>query len=323
MFPRQTKQIRTMRLRLPKVRATRHTMLLQLGDDWRFTVDRSQSKVWLTPRGEWGIKVVCKESELETADGLGATFAPKLTIDGLHFDGGDWRELVGTEVYQHGAWRGDGEPEAAIHVVQEGEIFESKLRVLSVDGIELDVALEAVCDVFFDDKHDTNVPLSLHAKLPFDGLHFRFRAEGAESRDPESRARELLTQYMDPATFGRPRIEPLSQPGLFLAHFPPADEEEEVEDDEDDLEMTMSTELRVLHQSGRELLDGMIQLEWLELEGDLGVGLVLGFVKQLEEIPDRGTARAARIVEWLLEQPTVEDLHCTDDQLKELLDKWW
>ena len=296
--------------------------MLAISGDWKFPVDPKQSKVWLSPSGEWGIKVVCQPTQVKTAEGTRENYAPRLTIDGLHFDGSDWRELVGVEVFQHGAWRGDGDPKASLLVNEEGELYQSELRILSVAGADLMVDLKAICDVFIDEGHDTDVPLTLQVRLPFDGVHFRFRAEGSASREPEVRALELLGQYLDPESFGPPKIEALQQPGLFHAHFPPATEEEAPGADESALDLTLSTELRVLHQSGRELLSGMVQLEWLELEGSITPAFVEAFVNELEK-GGRGSQRAERVAEWLLERDEVAEVHCNDDELGELLDKWW
>ncbi len=295
--------------------------MLHLGDDWQFPIDASRTKVWLTPRGEWGIDICCVETKLKTADGLGASFAPELRIKGLHFDGFDWREFVGMEIFQHGAWRGEGEPEANLYVVEEAEIFETKLRITGHEGTQLKVSLEATGDVFFDDKHDTNVPLRLECLIPFEGVRFRFRAEGADSKDPSGRAKELLAQYLDRDAFGPPELTSLSQPGLFQAHFPPI--EDGAEEEADDPLAELSAEQRVLVNSALELLSGMIKHGWLELEGELSPKLAAGFVEQLEERSDRGTRRASRIVDWLLDAEGVEEVHCADEELAPILDKWW
>jgi hypothetical protein len=296
--------------------------MLQLGDDWKFAIDPEHSRLWLGPRGEWGFEIACERREVKTSDGLSETLTPMLRVDGLMLEGVDWRELVGLEIYQQGSWRGEGdEPDAAIHVVQPSELREGRLVVTAVAGMNVHLELEAVCDVFLDDDHDTNVPVSLVASLPFDGVRFRFRAEGADSRDPETKAIQLLALSLAPEGFGPPEVEADDEPGVFSAHFPPAKEGEGLEVDERELEL--SPEERLLQESAHELMEGMIRQGWLELEDDAArKSLAPGIVAVLEQ-GGRGPSRANRLVDWLIEQDGVEDVHCTDDELASVLDKFW
>ena len=142
--------------------------MLRIGPDWEFPLDPEHSRVWLSPKGLWGIEVVCPETKVETSDNLGATLAPRLSIQDLGFDGLDWRDLVGLEIYQHGGWSGEGsDPDAMLFVVQAGDVYECQLKVVGVDGADLEIDLEGTCDVFFDDDHDTDVAFSLKGKIPF------------------------------------------------------------------------------------------------------------------------------------------------------------
>ena len=50
--------------------------------------------------------------------------------------------------------------------------------------------------------------------------------------------------------------------------------------------------------------------------------LAPGLVEQLD-MGGRGASRAERIVDWLCDQDGVEDVHCTDDDLAAILDKFW
>ena len=296
--------------------------MLQLGDDWQFSIDQDRSTLWLGPRGEWGFEVVCESRQVATSDGLQETLAPRLRVEGLMLEGVDWRELVGLEIYQRGAWRGEGEPHATLQVMEQGELTDARMAVTAVEGNRLRLSLEARADVFVDDDHDTNVPLSLDASVPFEGVRFRFRADGADSRDPKSRAIQLLAMNLSPSGFGPPTIEAEDEPGVFAAHFPPAAEGEGLSVETEEV-LQLSPEERLLHQSAKELLEGMEKQEWLELE-DSGARtkLVPGFVEVLEE-GGRGTRRAGRVVDWLIDQDGVVDVMCSDDDLAAVLDKFW
>ena len=57
--------------------------MLRIGPDWEFPLDPEHSRVWLSPKGLWGIEVVCPETKVETSDNLGATLAPRLSIQDL------------------------------------------------------------------------------------------------------------------------------------------------------------------------------------------------------------------------------------------------
>jgi len=295
--------------------------MLRLGDDWNFAIDEDRSRLWLGPQGEWGFEVVCERRKVDTSDGIGETLAPKLRIDGLMLEGVDWRELVGLEIYQQGPWLGDGEPEAIVHVVETSELRDTRMVVTAVEGQKLHLEMVAECDVYVDDDHDTKVPLTLEAALPFDGVRFRFRAEGADSRDPTGRAIQLLALSLAPEGFGKPTVEPDDEPGVFSAHFPPAKEGAGLQVEAQDL--TLSGEERLAHQGAIELLEGMVRQEWLELESAGAIEkLAPGFADVLDE-GGSGPERAGKIVDWLIEQPGVEDVHCMDEELAPILDKFW
>ncbi len=303
--------------------------MLRIGDDWAFEIDEQRSKIVLTPRGVWSLEIVCVRTEVAVLGGATENFSPKLTIDNLHFDGEDWRQMVGFEIAQEGAWRGEADPEANLFVVQNGEIYQSKLRIVAQEGTSLRVELEGICDVFFDDGHDTDVDLNISASVRFDGVRFRFRAEGVDSRVPDRKAIELLSQYLDPEVFAAPEISKRGDAGSFTAFFAPIDPDamedapvdDEIEDEADDDE-DVDPETALLRQSAAELLVGLVKQEWLELEEGGDKSLVADLVEILE-MGGRGTERAGRLVDWLLERDEVVDVHCTDDQLAAVLDKWW
>lgn len=289
--------------------------MLRLGDDWTFEVDPKRSAITLSPKGLWSLKVVCSDAEVRSA-GAREKLAPRLLIEALPFDGDEWRDLIGLEIYQEGAWRGDGDPEASLYVVESGELYETKLRIVGHEETHLNVELEGTCDVFFDDGHDTNVPIRLQAAIPFEGVRFRFRGDGVASRDPERRATEILQGTYTISAFGPPEVMKL-KPGVFSALFPPA-----LEAGGEETDLTVSAEVSMLRQSANELLGAFIKQGWLELEENGLKTLVPGFVDAME-MGGRGSERAERVVEWLLEQKEVVDVHCTDEELGAVLDKWW
>lgn len=307
--------------------------MLRIGDDWAFPLDPEASRIWLSPRGTWGLEIVCRETKVKTDDGLGATFAPRLVIKDLEFDGLDWRELVGLEVYQHEPWLGEGEPLASLYVVEDTDISDTKLRVTGVEDAVLDVELTCTADIFYDDGHDKEVPVVFAGGLPFSGVRFRFKAEGAASRAPERRAVELLSTHLAVQAFAAPEITKV-EAGLYEAFFPPALEDDADPTREIDLSTLgvapgdadaapVSAEVDVLRQSARELLDAMVKQGWLELEdGASPATMVPEFVDVLEE-GGRGMKRAGRISEWLMERDEVADLHVMDEELGPVLDKFW
>lgn len=305
--------------------------MLRIGDDWAFPIDDEASRLWLSPKGTWGLELICRETAVKTDDGLGASFAPRLAIKDLEFDGLDWRELVGLEVYQHGAWQGEGDPAAVLFVVEDGDLSETKLRVTGHRGAELAVELETLADVFFDDSHDKEVPVRFQGFLRFSGVRFRFKAEGAATRDPGRRASELLSVHLAPQAFGPPEVTKVSA-GLYEAFFPPALEDAEPPTREIDLgdikgaaaaSAPVSAEVNVLRQSARELLDAMVRQGWVELEGGAKLDTMIAeFVDVLEE-GGRGAKRAERVSEWLMDRDEVADLHVLDEELAPVLDKFW
>jgi len=304
--------------------------MLRIGDDWAFPIDEEHSRLWLSPKGTWGLELVCRETAVKTDDGLGASFAPRLAIKDLEFDGLDWRELVGLEVYQHGAWQGEGDPAAVLFVVEDGDLSETKLRITGHRGAELAVELETLADVFFDDSHDKEVPVRFQGFLRFSGVRFRFKAEGAATRDPGRRASELLSVHLAPQAFGPPEVTKVSA-GLYEAFFPPALEDAEPPTREIELadlkggaaNAPVSAEVNVLRQSARELLDAMVRQGWVELEGGAKLDTMIAeFVDVLEE-GGRGAKRAERVSEWLMDRDEVADLHVLDEELAPVLDKFW
>ncbi len=180
--------------------------------------------------------------------------------------------------------------------------------------------LEGTCDVFLDDDHDTEVRLSVDDDIPFEGVKFRFRAEGMDSRDPTRKAIELLSQYLDPDGFRAPVIEPGGEPGLFSAVFEPATDDQASLSQS--VDMTLTPEEQVLHGSAKELLEGMVRQGWLELEDGGLPALVPGIVEVLE-LGGRGASRAERVSEWLMDRDEVIDLHVADEDLASVLDKFW
>ena len=288
--------------------------MLRLGDDWTFEVDPRRSTITLSPKGLWTMSVVCSPTKVRSM-GLSEELAPRLKIAGMPFDGQDWRDFVGLEVYQEGAWRGDGDPEASLHVVQSGDLYEARVRIVGHEGTHLNVEIDATCDIFFDDGHDTDVPLRMSAAIPFEGVRFRFRSEGADSQArPEDFAR-ASRGVEGRCAFAEPDVTPL-RPGVFTALFPPSLEYRE------EVASTVSAEVGVLHQSAAELLAALVAQGWLELEGEGVQPLVADFVQVMEQ-GGAGPSRAGRVVDWLIERDEVADVHCTDDDLARVLDKWW
>ncbi|MEO0321549.1 MAG: hypothetical protein AAF447_01195 [Myxococcota bacterium] len=289
--------------------------MLRLSDDWSFAVDPERSRLWLRPQGSWGFEVKCLPTEVRTAEGLKQTYAPTLRVEELFFDGSTWRELVGQEELQHGPWDGEGEPFARLTIIEPGELYEAHARVTAIRGTDVEVTLTAQADVFLDEGHDRKVPVQLVAALPFEGVTFRYRATGLAGRDPEGHAVELLRPHLDPSGFAPPETERL-EPGLYVAHFAPLDEDRQEES------ATASPEELALQKSAQELLEGMLAQGWLELEGDDLGALVAPFVEVLET-GGRGAIRAERVVEWLLERDEVAEFHASDEDLGRVLDKFW
>jgi len=294
--------------------------MLQIGD-WKFRVDLDEPRMWLSAQGKWGFEVVCEPTEIQTSDGLSQRFAPTLSIRDVRYEGRDWRGLGGQLYEQVGAWQGDGDPVADLFVLEHATIFEAKLRVLGPDGDRFHIELDAVGDVFFDDAHDTDVPLSLRVDLPLDGVEFRFRAEGADSLSPEVKAAALLTRHLDLEGFETPRITPVSgSPGIFHAFFPPAASEDDggaaaaLADDED--------VDPVLRKAAYDLLSALVAQELLEVE-EGGLQRITGPLVEVLEMGGRGERRASRVAEWLIDHDDVIDLHIQDEDLAELLDKLW
>ena len=295
--------------------------MLTLGKGWSFPVDEEFSKIWLTPKGAWGLSVRCKPTKVKVDGAFEETLAPRLIVDDLTFMGSHWQDLVGMEIAQEGAWHGEGEPSASLVVEQRGDLREATVRVVARAGKHFEVEVDGECDIFIDDEHDKDVPFVLKAKLVFEGVQFRFRADGLDSREPERKAVRLLARHLDVEGFMPPVIEAQTEPGRFTAKFAPKVGEEEVSG-EIAIDADLSPEMRVLHQSATELLQGMVKQKWLELEVGGVAKLVPGMVDVLE-LGGRGPRRAERVSEWLIDQDDVIDLHVNDEDLASVLDKFW
>ncbi len=293
------------------------------------------------------LEVVCQRTDIESPDGLTDTFAPTLKLSDLRFEGDDWRDLVGVEILQEGAWQGEGEPLADLFVIEHASISEARLRISSRRGTCLRIELDALCDIFFDDGHDTKVPLKLRTELDFPGVDFRFRAEGVDSLQPDRKALLLLDRYLDPEGFAAPVVEAVKgEPGTFHAHFSAIGEEsfeeegdEEGGPDEDSeeslgggMDALMSAlgggdepsadENAVLINAAGELLSALVHKELLELE-EGGLEALKAPLVDVLEMGGMGEGRAARVSDWLIDRDEVIDLHIQDEDLAEILDKWW
>lgn len=295
--------------------------MLELGKDWKFPIDTANSGVWMTPEGEWGLTVRCESTSVKLDGAMEEEFAPKLVIAGLAFMGNHWADLVGTKLTQHGAWHGEGDPEGSLIVEQRGDLHETTLEITGHKGTHLLVELNGAADVFLDDDHDTEVPLRVSGEVPFEGVKFRFRAEGMDSRDPKRRAVELLSQYLDPEAFLPPDLMAAGEPGLYSVLFAPATPKDVTASQSIDL--SLSAEDQVLHGSAKELLEGMLRQEWLELEDNVSVDSLVPGLVEILELGGRGSSRAERVSEWLIERDEVADLHVSDDDLGSVLDKFW
>jgi hypothetical protein len=239
--------------------------------------------------------------------------------------GSHWQDLVGIEIAQESEWHGEGGPSASLVVEQRGDLRESTVRVVGFQGTSFEVEVDAECDVFLDDEHDKDVPLKVRALLPFEGVRFRFRAEGLDSRHPDEKAIQLLSMHLAPEGFEPPKIEPLTEPGLYSAHFVPPEHDQPVSGEQPvagAAGLELSPEELVLVESAVELLSAMVKQGWVELEEGGVEKLAIGFMQQLE-IPGRGASRAARISDWFMDQDEVIDLHVADEDLGPLLDKFW
>ena len=290
--------------------------MLKLADDWSFEVDPTRTASWMSPKGFWGFEVRCQPTPIRSG-GLTEELAPLLRFEGLPLEVGSWKELPGLELYQHrDAWDGmEDQPTAVFGIDDESGLRDAKVRVLATQGTQLKIEVEAVTDVFYDEGHDTDVRLVFAGLVPFEGVRFRFHAEGLASRDPEGRANEILAGLLDHTAFGEPLVEKI-EAGIFAAHFPPR-VEEAVEEEEELVDM----ETRHARNSATELLQALAQQEWIELEEGGAARLAVNLVPMLDL--GRGRRRAEAVSEWLLEQDDVVDLHCSDEDLGRLLDKFW
>ncbi len=300
--------------------------MLQIGE-WAFSVDTAQSYVALTPTGGWSLRIQCERKKVKTSDGLTETLAPKFAIDGLQWepDGGCWRDLTGLELFQTGAWQGEDEPEASMFVCEPCDVYETNIAVVGHEGTSLQMKIDGSCDVFVDDVHDADVAFIFDGALPVRGVQFRFQAIGANSRDPEGHAKELFARNFSLGGFEEPELKKLGA-GTFSVLFRPCSEVRSMDDADPQtgsVDMNCPPEIRILRNSANELLSGMLQHGWLELEGDKALpSLVPGFVDVLE-MGGRGSRRASRVVDWLIDQDGVVEVHVTDDDLGAVLDKYW
>ncbi|MEM7606304.1 MAG: hypothetical protein AAF411_13185 [Myxococcota bacterium] len=295
--------------------------MLELGKDWRFPIDDELSRVWLTPKGRWGLVVRCMPTKVKVDGAFEEELTPRLLIDDLDFLGTHWQDFDGLEIAQDGAWHGDGDPTATLRVEQMGGLREATVRITGIEGTHLHVEIDGECDVFIDDDHDKDVPFRFAGKLPFEGVRFRFRAEGLDSREPERKATELLANHLIIEGFEPPTLKSLTEPGLYEAFFAPR-ESDALQSGEQPIDTSLSPEERVLHQSARELLTGMVKQEWIELEEGGIEALIPGFVDVLE-MGGRGSRRAERISDWLMDQEHVIEVHVADEDLGPVLDKFW
>ena len=303
--------------------------MLKLSDDWSFDVDPQLTQLSMSPKGFWGFEIRCQPTPI-TSGGLTESLAPLLRFEDLPLEVGSWKELVGMEIFQHDqAWRGEGgEPRVIFGIDDEAELRETTVKVVGVEGTSVKMEISAVTDVYYDDGHDTDVPLTFAGLVPVDGVRFRFHAQGVASKDPEGRAIEILAGLLDAEAFGEPEVEQL-EPGIYAAYFPPVTEAAglaAVDESDDELpappEAELDPETRHAIKSATELLQALEQQEWIELEEGGAVRLAPNLVPMLD-LGGRGRRRGNMIAEWFLEQDDVVDLHCTDDDLGRLLDKFW
>ncbi|MGC6417998.1 MAG: hypothetical protein ACON3Z_12830 [Bradymonadia bacterium] len=94
---------------------------------------------------------------------------------------------------------------------------------------------------------------------------------------------------------------------------------DDLDDDEEDGEEQVDP---LSLQSAQSFIELLVKNEKLELvEGETGDELALGLAPMLEA-EGRANKKAELIMDWLLDQPTVEDVYLSDDEMVSLIRQW-
>ncbi|HBP22718.1 MAG TPA: hypothetical protein DEA08_33675 [Planctomycetes bacterium] len=169
-------------------------------DDLEFELSRCAIVGFLTETGDkdedededeevlaWGLELECRERKL-----FGDRWAPKLTCDRafLASPGADqsWRSLF-PRVVDLPDENDDEDPTVLMYLWSHLGVRSNQLELGEARGWELDVEWTARCDVYFDDRYDSDLSLSVRAKARFDRILL--------GRQSEEEARSELEDHLD------------------------------------------------------------------------------------------------------------------------------
>lgn len=281
-----------------------------------FEIDVDRSFVALG-HGFLDVEVRCTAQTLE-----GQRWEPYFYVQGLPFEG-EIDDLVGWKVTQDAPWRGE-DVGAALYIFRHGDLHGATLSFAKSDDPDvIKLVVEAKADIEHDDKYGKKVPLLLETVLP---VKESDDVEG-DPDDAEMGGKglaALLSALRPTAGSGATKSVTVDEDDPLAALAALSDEwdedEEETEDEEDELPPLQVDP--ALIRASRELLVGLVKMEGLAVEPGTIEKLSEPAVHILE-IPGSPYKRAEHLSEWLMDQPGVEEVYISDEDLGKLLKRFW
>lgn len=277
-----------------------------------FEIDGERSFVAIG-HGFLDVEIRCAAQTID-----GQRWEPYFYVQGLPFDG-DVDELAGWKVKQDAPWRGE-DIGAALFIFRHGDLHGAALRFeKSKEADVIKLVVEADADIDHDETYGKQVPVALEAELP---------VKAADDIDGDEDDAELggkglaaLLSALRPGGGGEAKAPAdTDDPLAALAALSEEWDEDEPDDAEDDLP-PMQVDPTLI-RAARELLAGLIKMEGLAVEDGSLEGMLEPAVHILE-IPGSPYKRAERFSEWLMDQPGVEEVYISDEDLGKLLKRFW
>jgi hypothetical protein len=155
----------------------------------------------------WALTVDAKEQEFDDT-----VWEPRVYHEELYFPVRRWMDVAGQSV-THDA---DANEEAGtVYLFEHEGISRGTLRFFERDGLRFRFEWDGLCDLFWEEPYDQDVPFTIQGWATFTEVMVR-----GSARDTDASVRARLAEYLDPDDFVQHPLQagPPYQDGVRSAH---------------------------------------------------------------------------------------------------------
>ncbi|PKL77338.1 MAG: hypothetical protein CVV27_05810 [Candidatus Melainabacteria bacterium HGW-Melainabacteria-1] len=135
----------------------------------------------------WSVRVECEDTEFEDT-----RWKPSADADCFRLPIRSWKELEGTSHGWETPFDEDDEPYGNFYVFEHADIGAAKLNIGQRRDVSFELRWDGICDIFWSDEIDQNVPFSIRAWARFDGVRVQ-----ASEKESEAEVLARISQWLD------------------------------------------------------------------------------------------------------------------------------